>query len=358
MIHDISPMALAFFDDFGIHWYGLSYLVALLATYSVISWMAERQQMGLSREMVLDSMIYSILGALIGGRLGYCLFYAPELFISFKPSPPFWGVLALNEGGMSSHGGIIGLIIFLLLFSLKTGRNKLYLLDLAALAGSLGIFFGRIADFVNGEILGRPAPPSLPWAVRFPQEILFWPKYDPQKLVGLTKVIESVPGLSLSQWESLCAKILENPSNNENLRSMEDMLLKILTSLQNGNEKVKASLPNLLEFRHPVQLYGALLEGLFIFIFLFILWHKPRRSGLMALCFLILYSLARLFDEEFREPDFQLGFRWFDLTQGQWLSMGMFCMGIGWLFVFLWRRDILPTPGWGMGPHIKVHRRH
>ena len=107
MIHDFSPLALRIYYDFGIHWYGLSYLAGFLAAYLMIRWLAARQRSEFTASQIGDFITYTALGTLIGGRLGYCLFYAPDLFTKFKDESPYWGVLAVNEGGMASFGDML-----------------------------------------------------------------------------------------------------------------------------------------------------------------------------------------------------------------------------------------------------------
>jgi phosphatidylglycerol:prolipoprotein diacylglycerol transferase len=353
MVQDFSPFAWRFSENFGIRWYGLSYLLAFFCAYVLLFWFSRRQRSGLTAAMITDFTVYSAIGILIGGRLGYCLFYSPDLFVKFKMDFPFWGVLALQEGGMSSHGGILGLAAAIVFFAWRTGISRLYLFDLAAITGSLGIFFGRLANFINGELVGRVVDSSYPLAVKFPQDILFWPQYNYSKLASLSSVIEKVPELKNSEWSTLTSQpaLTEATTDKINL-----ILSQILDSVQSGNEAAKNALAPLLEYRHPSQLYSAAGEGLFVFFFLFILWYKPRRPGVVASWFLVLYSIVRIIDEQFRLPDPQLGLQWLDLTRGQWLSVGMLMIGF-WLLFFYQRSGALPLPGWGMGPNVRIHRR-
>ena len=358
MFNDLSPFVWRITGAFGIRWFGLSYLMAFLCAFILISWLAQRQRCGLAQEMILDLVIYSGVGTLIGGRLGYCLFYAPELFIQFKSDVPFWGVLALNEGGMSIHGGILGLASAMILFSMKSGVSQLYLFDLVSIAGSLGIFFGRLSNFINGELVGRVVDASYALAVKFPQDILFWPKYETSKLLSLNPVIENIPELKSALgdqgWTELAQKGMSTEAGVDQINAI---LNKIIDSIQQGNEAAKNALSPLLEYRHPSQLYAAFGEGLFIFICLFMVWYKPRRPGVIAALFVILYSIIRVIDEHFRQPDPQLGLRWLSLTQGQWLSIVLFIFGMWWMMIFLGRREVIPSPGWGLGPNVRLHRR-
>jgi phosphatidylglycerol---prolipoprotein diacylglyceryl transferase len=353
MVHDFSPFLLRLGESFGLRWYGVSYLLAFLLAYLLIVWMVRRQRYGLTVQMVGDLVTYGAIGILLGGRFGYCIFYAPDLFIQFKTDFPFWGVLALNEGGMSSHGGMIGLIVALTLFSMRTGVNQVYLYDLAALVGPVGIFFGRIANFINGELVGRAAEESYQYAVKFPQDILYWPQYEMQKLGALGSVIEKIPGYSKEKWLEWVDQYRVQP---EARNQVQQGLNQIIDAIQSGNQQAKEAIAPLLTARHPSQLYAAVGEGLFIFLFLFILWYKPRKPGVVGAWFVILYAFIRIIDEKFRMPDVHLGYGLLGLTRGQWLSSMMLLLGI-WLLFFYGRRMTLPEPGWGLGQHVRIHRR-
>lgn len=165
MVHDLNPFLWQISGNFGLRWYGLSYMMGFICAFFIIGWLAKRQRAGLQPNMVGDFITYTAIGTLVGGRLGYCLFYAPDLFLKFKGDFPFWGVLAVNEGGMASHGGMIGIAIACILFSRKYAINMLYLFDLVTVGGPIGVFFGRIANFINGELVGRPSDPDFPLTV-------------------------------------------------------------------------------------------------------------------------------------------------------------------------------------------------
>ena len=351
-VHDLDPFLLQISGDFGIRWYGLSYLTGFLMAFFVISWLAQRQRAGLSAQMVSDFITYGAIGVLVGARLGYCAFYSPDLLIKFKSSFPFWGALAVNEGGMSSHGGMIGLVIGCILYSRKYGVHMQYLFDLVAVAGPLGIMMGRAANFINGELVGRPADPSLPFAVKFPQDILGWPTYDFAKLASLKDVVSKL-GVSSDQW----MQWLDHYQSNREMRdSVYSTLVKIVDSIQNGNIEVKNALADHLIARHPSQIYGMLSEGLFVFLVLFLFWSKPRKPGTVGALFLITYAIARISDEYFRMPDAHIGLDSFGLSRGQWLSVIMFSIGLI-LFVLWSRSNSLPIQGWRTDRSVRLGRR-
>ncbi len=351
-VHDLSPFAIHFYDNFGIRWYGLSYMFGFIAAYLIMKWMCEKQKAGLRPEMVSDLITYVAIGTLAGGRLGYCLFYSPDLFFKFKADFPWWGVLAVNEGGMASHGGMIGIVLAIWLFSKKYRINTLYLFDLAALSGPIGVFAGRLANFVNGELVGRPAPADLPWAVRFPQDIFLWPKNEPGRLNSLSTVVEKI-NITASQWNDWVEQIRSDVGAREKVYNALNMIVE---KIQAGNIEVKNAIAPLLTPRHPSQLYGALGEGLLIFVLLLLLWKSPRKPGFISSCFIVFYAIVRIVDEYFRMPDDHLGLQWLNLSRGQWLSV--FMLILGFVLMFVWSRSVsITVPGWGRLHSIKLSRK-
>lgn len=350
-VHDMDPFAIQIYQNFGVRWYGLSYMMGFIFAYLLISWLVERQRAGMTAAMVSDYVTYNAIGILVGGRLGYCLFYSPDLFLRFKSSFPFWGVLAVNEGGMASHGGMIGIAIACFLFAKKHNLNLLYLFDLAALTGPIGIFMGRIANFINGELVGRPAPENYPLAVKFPQDLYLWPSQEVGKLPELGPVVEKL-GLEKGKWLEWTDKFRYDSMAREEIHSYIE---KIIQAIQNGNVEVKQALAPLLTPRHPSQLYGALAEGLILFLILFFLWRKPKKPGMIAASFVFFYSIARISDEMFRMPDAHIGFQWLGLTRGQWLSIAQFLIGA--ILLFIWSRSGgLSIQGWKKSESIRVGR--
>jgi phosphatidylglycerol---prolipoprotein diacylglyceryl transferase len=351
-VHDLNPFAIQFSESFGIRWYGLSYMLGFICAYILIRWLSYRQRAGLNPNMVGDFITYVAIGTLVGGRLGYVIFYAPDLLLKFKGDFPFWGVFAVNEGGMASHGGMIGIVVACMLFARRCGVNLLYLLDLVSVSGPLGVFFGRIANFINGELVGRPAPEGYPLAVKFPQDILNWPSTDFDKLKGLGDVVDKL-NVTRDQWLGMLEKFqLDTLSKAQ----VYETLQKIVMEVQKGNSGVRDSLAPLLTARYPSQLFAAFGEGLLIFLVLFFLWRKGRKPGFIAASFIILYALVRIADEYFRMPDIQIGYQWLGLTRGQWLSVGMLVVGVSMMFLWM-RSNSLNIPGWNRGHSIRLGRK-
>lgn len=352
MVHDLDPFALRISGDFGIRWYGLSYMAGFVCAYFIIRWLCQRQRSGLTAPMVGDFITYGAIGTLVGGRLGYVFFYSPDLLLKFKADFPFWGVLAVNEGGMASHGGIIGIVIACMLYARKYSVNSLYLLDLVSVVGPLGVFFGRIANFINGELVGRPADPQYPLAVKFPQDIFTWPSKETAKLQEMTDVVEKV-GVDRETWLGLMDRFRFDSGARDQVYGI---LNKVVESIQDGQTAVKEALAPLLTPRYPSQLFAAFGEGLFLFVVLFLLWRKPRKPGFIAASFVMLYAVVRVWDEQYRMPDAHIGYQWLDLTRGQWLSIVMFVVGL--IMMFIWTRSSsLKIPGWSRGHSIKLNRK-
>lgn len=352
MVHDLDPFALRISGDFGVRWYGLSYMMGFICAYLMIKWLAQRQRSGLTAQMVGDFITYGAIGTLVGGRLGYVFFYGPDLLTKFKGDFPWWGVLAVNEGGMASHGGIIGIVIACWFFARKYSVNTLYLFDLVAVAGPIGVFFGRIANFINGELVGRPCDPTYPLAVKFPQDIYSWPASEAGRLPELAPVAEKV-GVTSEKWLELAQNFRMDIGAREQLY---DVLNKIVVGIQDGNTVAKEAIAPLLTPRYPSQLFAAFGEGLFLFLILFFLWRKPRKPGFIAACFVLFYAIVRVVDEHFRMPDAHIGLQWLGLTRGQWLSVVMFVVGL--VLMFVWTRaSSLSVPGWARGYSIKLNRK-
>lgn len=330
MLHTFDPYAIQLTNTFGIRWYGLSYLVGFVSAYYLIVWLVRRNLSTIPLKVVSDFVFMVAIGTVVGGRLGYCIFYSPDLFTRVNSKFPFWGVLAVNEGGMASHGGIVGIIVAAVLFARKHDFSPRHAIDLCALTGPIGIFFGRLANFVNGELVGRPCETIHAWCVKFPQDILLWPGHETARLAELTPVVAEV-GVKPETWNLW---IKEFTFKREVWASLDSVLYRIIEAIQNGNAIVASHLSSILTLRHPSQLYEALLEGLFLFVFLLFIWAKPRKPGIITGAFLTVYSIVRIIGEQFRMPDIQIGYQALGLTRGQWLSIAMFAIGLIFLIIF------------------------
>ena len=258
VLPDFDPVALHL-GPLAIHWYGLAYLIGIVSAIVLGRIRARQPHSPIPRPMVLDLVLYCALGAIIGGRLGFVFFYQ---FWEYIANPI--AILKVWEGGMSFHGGLLGAIGGVWAFARKLSIPLLKLTDFLAPFCAVGLFFGRVTNFVNQELWGRPT--ELAWGVVFPA--------DPSQLA-----------------------------------------------------------------RHPSQLYEAALEGVALFLILWIYSANPRATGAVSGVFLIGYGTFRIFVEFFREPDADLGFIFFNwVTMGHLLSVPVIVAGIA-LLMYAKRKE-------------------
>jgi phosphatidylglycerol---prolipoprotein diacylglyceryl transferase len=239
-----------------IRWYALAYIGSLLLGWRIMRRLVLRTPAVATQLQTDDFLTWATLGVVLGGRLGYVLFYQPGLYLAHPLA-----ALQVWQGGMSFHGGALGVIVALFVYCRKYGIPMLGFADRIAVVVPIGLGLGRVANFINGELWGRQAPDWLPWAMIFP----------------------------------------------------------------NGGP-----VP-----RHPSQIYQALMEGLLLFIILWLLarYEAVRaRFGLLSGIFLVGYAIARSIGELFRQPDAFLGFLFEGATMGQLLSIPMLVVGL-WLMV-------------------------
>ena len=342
-LHNLDPFAIAIYGDFGIRWYGLAYIAAfLLGNYFVLV-LLKNNRTPLSKADIFSLVNYAILGVLIGGRLGHCIFYQPQSWLTWSSEFPFWGVLEIHKGGMASHGGFLGILVAFWLFSYRKKYSLLHLLDITVLGAGVGFFFGRIANFINGELYGRVIQKSAPFGVQFPQEIFSWFTYwNSEKLLSLKRVVAQL-------------KSIKNPYGQGDLKTSEalweiwvsskdrftaeilSVLNQITSAVESGQQEIIIALQEVLPLRHPSQLYQSILEGLIPLIVVSILWMKPRKTGVIAGVWGASYFIMRVIGEIFREPDAHIGFGPLGLTRGQWLSV-VSLVGVGIYFYFIYRR--------------------
>lgn len=319
-LHNLDPFAIDLTGTFvgdmfidGIRWYGLSYLAGFAIGYLIIRRVLSAGVSPLKPEQAMDLVVTIAIGIVLGGRLGYVVFYQPSLITSFTPeSFPWWGVFKINQGGMASHGGILGGIAGCAFFAWRQkllAPNKLrHLLDLMAFGAPLGLFFGRVANFINGELIGRACPKDFALAVQFPQEIgEIWS--DEQRL----------------ELQHFAAQQGESYENINNITSLA------IQRVQENNLIWVSHLSDVLTPRYPSQLFAGVTEGLIVFAALLFLFRKPVKAGLIGGAFCISYALMRVVNEFFRRPDAQFiaeDGQLPTITQGQLLSIGLFVLGV------------------------------
>lgn len=281
-VHDLSPYALDLGGGFGIRWYGLSYLTGIIAGWLIIGWFARTGRSLLRPNQVGDFMIWMVVGVVLGGRLGYVLFYSPDLILKFSAAFPFWGVLEINKGGMASHGGILGVIIACLLYGIRHRIVPWHLYDCVAFCAPIGLGLGRVANFINGELPGRPVPASWQadppsWSVKYPDDIMS-PDFANGPQVDAAAVLVSIPPDS-GLWEIRAA---------------------IRDAVYQGRSDVAEAISPYLTAFYPSQVFQAITDGLLLFIVLALVWLRPKRPGIVGGSFLIAYGLLRIVSEQFR----------------------------------------------------------
>ena len=149
---------------FALRWYALAYVLGLIGAWRYCRWLTQRPPGLITAEAFDDFLVWATLGVVLGGRLGYILFYKPDYYLSHPLE-----ILTIWEGGMSFHGGLLGVLLAMLLFARKQKIDFLNLADIVCCAAPIGIFLGRLANFINGELFGRAADPAaVPWAMVFP----------------------------------------------------------------------------------------------------------------------------------------------------------------------------------------------
>jgi phosphatidylglycerol---prolipoprotein diacylglyceryl transferase len=293
-VHDLSPFLVRFGENFGLRWYGLAYVAAFLLGIVVVRSLSRRGWCDIPPENVSDFIIgTAIFGVLLGGRLGYMLFYRPgellhDPIVIFK----VW------DGGMSAHGGILGVTFYTLWYAWRHKLSWRNIGDNLVVAVPIGLFLGRIANFINGELYGRIT--SVAWAIQFPKELFDAPP------------------------ETLRRAVLAAEQLNPAWTTPQALVDNVGTS-----PELRIQLGEILSPRHPSQVYEAVLEGAILFLILWILRTRFRlRNGVLTGIFFVGYALLRSVAEVFREPDAALTG---PFTRGQFLSLFLILIGLAFL---------------------------
>lgn len=268
MYPQIDPIALKL-GPLAVHWYGLTYLAAF-GLFMLLGLRRLKHEPFASvtgagtwsKKDVEDILFLGVLGVVLGGRLGYCLFYKPGYYATHPLE-----IFAVWQGGMSFHGGMLGVIVSQAWFARSRSKPLWQVMDFIAPCVPTGLAAGRVGNFINGELWGRFSDPSLPWGMVFPQSGSMLP-------------------------------------------------------------------------RHPSQVYQFLLEGLLLFVLLWLYARKERRPAQVSAVFLLGYGVFRFIAEFFREPDAHLGLLSLGMSMGQWLCVPMVAFGIG---LWFWARRQPPA---------------
>jgi phosphatidylglycerol---prolipoprotein diacylglyceryl transferase len=303
-VHDLSPFLVRFGGNFGLRWYGLSYVAAFIFGVFIMRRLSRLGYCDIPEEKVSDFVIGGALfGVLLGGRLGYMLFYDLPNFLQ---NPLIF--FRVMDGGMSAHGGIFGVTIYTLWYSSRHKLSWRNIGDNLVVAAPIGLGFGRLANFINGELYGRVS--NVPWAIQFPKELYEAPPETVQMVLSQAAALNP-------RWITI-EDVIENVRNSPALREI---------------------LAGALSPRHPSQLYEAALEGALLFAILWILRTRFRlRNGILTGAFFTGYAILRMIAEFFREPDAPLTG---PFTRGQFLSIFLFLIGLG-FFISAWLRPAFP----------------
>jgi phosphatidylglycerol:prolipoprotein diacylglycerol transferase len=268
---NFDPIALSIGPFFGIgpleiRWYALAYITGIVLAWRYVLWLTAKPPRLLTRDHVDDLVTWCTVGIILGGRLGQVFLWEPGYYLSHPVE-----IFKIWKGGMAFHGGLIGVILAMFIYGRAKKIPFFAIADPIAAATPIGLFLGRIANFINGELWGRTT--DMPWGIIFPG---------------------------------------------------------------GGPEP-----------RHPSQLYEATLEGILLFIALFILARRETirsKVGTLSGAFLIGYAIARIIGEQFREPEVALST---SITWGQWLSVPMFLYGV----YLVWRaKPVPPRPAASPSP--------
>lgn len=304
-VHQLDPYIFRI-GNFGPRWYGLGYLLGFVVAILLLRWLSRRGCYVIPQEKVSDFIVYgAIFGVMLGGRLGYFLFYQPQELLRNPLS-----FFRLWDGGMASHGGILGLFFYTLYYAKRHGHAWTAVGDNLCLASTPGLFFVRIANFINGELWGRKT--DVAWAMKFPEEV------TKENFEPIREVLQAA------------SQVLGQP-----------VAPREIVELCRERAAVREAVAPFLHTRHPSQLYEAALEGLLLFLVLLAIRLRWRSlpNGLLTGLFFLLYAGARIFSEQFREPDHSLiG----PLTRGQFYSSFMIAIGLAFLG-FAWKSRKSPA---------------
>jgi phosphatidylglycerol:prolipoprotein diacylglycerol transferase len=244
---NFDPVALQI-GPLAIRWYGLMYLVGFAAAYGLGRLrIAAGKSTRVTVQALDDLLFYGVLGVILGGRLGYVLFYKPSYYLQHPAE-----IVAVWQGGMAFHGGFLGVLVAVWWVARKHRLGWLEVTDFLAPLAPLAFAAGRLGNFINGELWGRVT--GVPWGMVF-----------------------------------------------------------------------RGAGP---DPRHPSQLYQFALEGVALFVILWLYSSRPRPTGAVSGAFLVGYGAFRFVAEYFREPDDFLGLLALNLSMGQWLSLPMILAGV------------------------------
>ncbi|MFK7849368.1 MAG: prolipoprotein diacylglyceryl transferase [Akkermansiaceae bacterium] len=330
-VHQLDPVIIQFTQSIALRWYGLAYLAGFVGGFFLLRNLAKRKLWVLAPEKTGDFIAAAaMLGVFLGGRLGYILFYQiPRDGWGTVASDPLL-IFRVWEGGMASHGGILGLVIFTYFYAKKQKVSWTGLGDGLCVVAPIGLMCGRIANFINGELYGRVAS-GVAWAVKFPDALI---RPDLPESERLNDALSA----AVQADDQFLVALGEVP-NEGGFDSNKFYYFQELVSANRESEAVNQAIAPFLEPRHPSQLYEAFLEGGLLFAILWIVRVKfPKApNGLLTGMFFGLYATFRILAEQYREPDSA----WVVenlVTKGQFLSLFMYLFSAAFLIYALKQR--------------------
>ena len=317
-VHDLSPVIVEFTDTIKLRWYGLAYVAGFMVAYAILLRLSRRKLWVVSEDKVSDVVTYTaIFGVFIGGRLGYVLFYMiPEKGLGAVLSDPVQ-IVRVWDGGMSSHGGILGIAFFTLFYAWKNRVSWLGVGDGMAIVAPLGVFFGRIANFINGELYGTKTAPDAWYGVKFPAAL--WERGN------MDDVEHAVYEASTVNPE------VEQLMIDSGGTIQYDLFHRVV-EISREDPAVLEALGNHIAPRHASQLYEGFLEGALIFMVLYFIRVRFSKlaHGVISGLFFIIYAIFRILVETVREPDIGAE-KVLGLSKGQFYSTFMILIGVGFL---------------------------
>lgn len=324
-IHDLSPVIIEFTEKIKLRWYGLAYVMGFLVAYWVLLRLSKEKLFVVKPEKVSDLVtLTAFFGVFLGGRVGYVLFYmVPEKGWGYLTHDPLT-IFKVWDGGMASHGGILGIMLFTLSYAYRHKVSWAGIGDGMTIVAPLGVFFGRIANFINGELYGTTTKDGAWYGVKFPASLL----EDRDKL-----------GHALTEASFVNPKVEQLMMNvDREIPSDMNWALNQVIEISREDPAVLEALGNHIDLRHASQLYEGFLEGLLIFLVLYFMRVKfPKMAnGTITGCFFLMYAGFRILVENVRQPDSD---ELFGMTKGQFYSTFMIVIGVAFLVWGFVRRE-------------------
>lgn len=285
IVHTLDPFLFRITAEFGPRWYGLAYAAGFLVAWGLARWLAKSGRVAISTAQAADLVTILAIGVLAGGRIGHILFYEPKLLVGFSGDFPFWDAINIAHGGMSSHGGMIGVGVAAMWSARRMRLPFLAVGDIACFAAPIGLGLGRLANWVNGELLGKALPETMQgnppwWSVKYPSELLEKGFANADRLAALSPLrsrIGAHPGDSLAK--------------------------ALFDACYRHDAEVLGKVAPLLTARYPINFMQAFTDGVLLMLALVVVWLRPRPAGTLMGWFMLVYGALRCVTEAYREPD-------------------------------------------------------